>query len=95
MQALEAMHIRLKEASSLSEKSVSLANRKFRIPLDFNEGVATAWVTKYVDYTSKYGLGFLLNDGRYVNCFTLIELSMSTNLISSLSMCLKCWSLFQ
>lgn len=63
VQALEAMHMRLKEASSLSEKSVSLANRKFRIPLDFNEGVATAWVTKYVDYTSKYGLGFLLNDG--------------------------------
>jgi hypothetical protein len=22
------------------------------------------WVTRYVDYTSKYGLGFLLNDGR-------------------------------
>jgi hypothetical protein len=23
----------------------------------------TTWVTRYVDYTSKYGLGFLLNDG--------------------------------
>ena len=27
----------------------------------------TKWVSRYVDYTSKYGLGFLLNDGRYVN----------------------------
>lgn len=25
------------------------------------------WVLRFVDYTSKYGLGFLLNDGRYVN----------------------------
>ena len=24
------------------------------------------WVSRFVDYTSKYGLGFLLNDGRYV-----------------------------
>ena len=27
-------------------------------------GGPTIWVTRYVDYTSKYGLGFLLNDGR-------------------------------
>ncbi len=27
----------------------------------------TKWVSRFVDYTSKYGLGFLLNDGRYVN----------------------------
>lgn len=26
----------------------------------------TKWVSRFVDYTSKYGLGFLLNDGRYV-----------------------------
>jgi len=26
-------------------------------------GKANFWVTRYVDYTSKYGLGFLLNDG--------------------------------
>ena len=25
---------------------------------------ATKWISRYVDYTSKYGLGFLLNDGR-------------------------------
>ncbi|EED92780.1 predicted protein, partial [Thalassiosira pseudonana CCMP1335] len=27
------------------------------------DDVTTKWVTRYVDYTSKYGLGFLLNDG--------------------------------
>mmetsp|Transcript_10170 Transcript_10170/g.13442 ORF Transcript_10170/g.13442 Transcript_10170/m.13442 type:complete len:709 (-) Transcript_10170:97-2223(-) len=27
------------------------------------------WVTRYVDYTSKYGLGFLLNDGTSGVCF--------------------------
>ena len=27
-------------------------------------GGPAMWVTRYVDYTSKYGLGFLLNDGR-------------------------------
>ena len=29
----------------------------------------TKWVSRFVDYTSKYGLGFLLNDGRYVKIF--------------------------
>eukprot|EP00540_Astrosyne_radiata_P017838 CAMPEP_0116848186 /NCGR_PEP_ID=MMETSP0418-20121206/14852_1 /TAXON_ID=1158023 /ORGANISM="Astrosyne radiata, Strain 13vi08-1A" /LENGTH=360 /DNA_ID=CAMNT_0004479719 /DNA_START=36 /DNA_END=1119 /DNA_ORIENTATION=+ len=28
-----------------------------------SRGGPTVWVTRYVDYTSKYGLGFLLNDG--------------------------------
>lgn len=32
----------------------------------FSRGGPTKWVSRYVDYTSKYGLGFLLNDGRYV-----------------------------
>jgi len=34
-------------------------------PFDEKEKIAaeTKWVTRYVDYTSKYGLGFLLNDG--------------------------------
>ena len=31
-------------------------------PLSPRKG-PTKWVTRYVDYTSKYGLGFLLNDG--------------------------------
>jgi len=29
----------------------------------FSRGGPTKWVSRYVDYTSKYGLGFLLNDG--------------------------------
>lgn len=32
----------------------------------FLRGGPQKWVSRYVDYTSKYGLGFLLNDGRYV-----------------------------
>jgi serine/threonine protein kinase len=32
----------------------------------FAKGGPTKWVARYVDYTSKYGLGYLLNDGRYV-----------------------------
>ena len=35
-------------------------------PRPVSRGGPTKWVTRYVDYTSKYGLGFLLNDGRYV-----------------------------
>ena len=29
-----------------------------------SRGGPSKWVTRYVDYTSKYGLGFLMNDGR-------------------------------
>jgi Protein kinase domain len=29
-----------------------------------SRGGPTKWVSRYVDYTSKYGLGYLLNDGR-------------------------------
>lgn len=32
-------------------------------PRPVHRGGPTKWVTRYVDYTSKYGLGFLLNDG--------------------------------
>jgi serine/threonine protein kinase len=31
-----------------------------------NHAGPTNWVARYVDYTSKYGLGYLLSDGRYV-----------------------------
>lgn len=33
-------------------------------PRPVHRGGPSKWVTRYVDYTSKYGLGFLLNDGR-------------------------------
>jgi hypothetical protein len=32
-------------------------------PKVLSRGGPTKWVTRYVDYTSKYGLGFLLNEG--------------------------------
>jgi len=71
--ALETMHQRLSQSFS---KTDILANGKI-----FDEGrssAATTWVTRYVDYTSKYGLGFLLNDGSagvYFNDSTKIVLS--------------------
>jgi len=33
-------------------------------PKHVHRGGPKKWVTRYVDYTSKYGLGFLMNDGR-------------------------------
>jgi hypothetical protein len=33
-------------------------------PKPVSRGAPTKWITRYVDYTSKYGLGFLMNDGR-------------------------------
>jgi serine/threonine protein kinase len=47
-----------REYSSVNANSPSLTA--------FSRGGPTRWVSRYVDYTSKYGLGFLLNNGRYV-----------------------------
>ena len=58
--ALEVMHGRLRDAFQAAEMG-----NPYRI--EPAETVSTEgtlkWVTRYVDYTSKYGLGFLLNDG--------------------------------
>jgi len=60
MKALETMHSRLKEAidniSSIGEGNVLQSVPPVNLSV-------SRWVTRYVDYTSKYGLGFLLNDG--------------------------------
>lgn len=61
MKALEAMHTRLKGAIDNSTTGGG-SNEIQSIPPQ-SSGVSR-WVTRYVDYTSKYGLGFLLNDGR-------------------------------
>lgn len=37
-----------------------------------SRGAPTKWITRYVDYTSKYGLGFLMNDSRYVDIMLLL-----------------------
>lgn len=56
--ALEIMYARLKDHLCRSE--VASSNSTAR---QITNDEATTWVTRYVDYTSKYGLGFLFNDG--------------------------------
>lgn len=60
--ALNAMYSRLKDLGTLAEASSNHASNKPATPID--AGGAKTWVTRYVDYTSKYGLGFLFNNGR-------------------------------
>lgn len=58
---LLCMYSRLKDFTAHLEMSEGPRSSKPASPLDF--GGAEKWVTRYVDYTSKYGLGFLFNDG--------------------------------
>ncbi len=60
----------------------------------FSRGGPKKWVSRYVDYTSKYGLGFLLNDGRYVHLFVNVVLCY-WKLISSCRLALVCTSMTQ
>lgn len=57
---LETMHNRLEQSFNLVDEERQHENtprpaEKVKSP--------SIWVSRYVDYTSKYGLGFLLNDG--------------------------------
>jgi hypothetical protein len=53
---LETMHQTLSQSfACVAEPSVLAARAAVAKP--------KVWVTRYVDYTSKYGLGFLLNNG--------------------------------
>lgn len=57
------MHRRLEECLANYER-IQNGGAKVECPLKGGEVWGTnKWVTRYVDYTSKYGLGFLLNDG--------------------------------
>ena len=47
-----------------SKRTYSRVNTGSPSPTAFSRGGPTKWVSRYVDYTSKYGLGFLLSDGR-------------------------------
>jgi polo-like kinase 1 len=75
MAALEVMHQRLSASfakGTLSSGAGSSDNNGTSVT------TASKWVTRYVDYTSKYGLGFLLNDGSagvYFNDSTKVVLS--------------------
>ena len=69
MFALETMHQRLSQSFKKG------AIKSVEVQPDTS---AKKWVTRYVDYTSKYGLGFLLNDGSagvYFNDSTKIVLA--------------------
>jgi len=59
--ALKVMHDRLRETNAKVEAAGGPANFQSIYPAD--DVGAETWVTRYVDYTSKYGLGFLFNDG--------------------------------
>lgn len=60
---LVTMHSRLEECLVNYER-IQNGGPKVECPLKGGEvWGANKWVTRYVDYTSKYGLGFLLNDG--------------------------------
>ncbi len=63
LQELVMMHSRLEECLANYER-IQNGGPKVECPLKGGEvWGANKWVTRYVDYTSKYGLGFLLNDG--------------------------------
>jgi len=57
------MHTRLEECL-VNYDRIQNGGPKVECPLKGGEvWGANKWVTRYVDYTSKYGLGFLINDG--------------------------------
>lgn len=61
---LERVSIVLDIVSSRDYANVSPASQSL---LPLSSGGPSKWVERYVDYTSKYGLGYLLSEGRYVN----------------------------
>ncbi len=62
LRALEIMHDRIRE--SYERVDANGGPKNFRPIREADDPGAQIWVTRYVDYTSKYGLGFLFNDGR-------------------------------
>lgn len=60
---LEIMYSRLKDLGEQVEANGG-EPISFKPARPLERGGADKWVTRYVDYTSKYGLGFLFNDGR-------------------------------
>lgn len=62
LKALEVMYERLRDTNARVEALGGPSN--FKPICQSDVPGAHTWVTRYVDYTSKYGLGFLFNDGR-------------------------------
>ena len=62
---LQSMIDRISTVLDITEsRSYSPHNANSLSLTPFTRGGPTKWVTRYVDYTSKYGLGYLLSDGR-------------------------------
>ena len=88
MGTLETMHEMLSntcggfEDAMIARVAKISSSESLRKQLDMESLIAKVWVVRYVDYTSKYGLGFLLNTGSagvYFNDSTKIVLSPSGN----------------
>lgn len=89
MGTLETMHEMLsntcggfEDAMIARVAKVPSTESSLRKQLDMDSLIAKVWVVRYVDYTSKYGLGFLLNTGSagvYFNDSTKIVLSPNGN----------------
>eukprot|EP01032_Pedospumella_encystans_P018690 gene18690-21269_t len=83
LNTLEALYATLKDdvLDDFTEGAVIHRNASTTVEIaaiDVNALVAKVWVVRYVDYTSKYGLGFLFNTGSagvYFNDSTKIVLS--------------------
>ena len=76
---LETMHSRLEKSFNVKEERNNLEDNAVPHKMEH----PSIWISRYVDYTSKYGLGFLLNDGSagvYFNDSTKIILSQDGNI---------------
>lgn len=77
---LETMHETLSQ--SFAGRQIDKVAPVHQLVMNMENLIAKVWVVKYVDYTSKYGLGFLLNTGSagvYFNDSTKIVLSPDGN----------------
>lgn len=76
---LEIMHDRLTSRFGAGDKDARAPPRVEEVEVDEEDTPTppTIWVTRYIDYSSKYGLGFLMSDGSagvYFNDATKIVL---------------------
>lgn len=77
-QVLESMHTRLTQSFIRADNNREGLNANNIFSPPCKSEPAKVWVTRYVDYTSKYGLGFLLNNGSsgvYFNDSTKVVLN--------------------
>ncbi len=81
LRTLEAIHDTLSQsfvANPAPDADVGARINPCSLMGEFSNGGSDVWVVRYMDYTSKYGLGFLLNNGCagvYFNDSTKIILS--------------------